>query len=285
MKAETIKQSIDYSAYYRAELPNLTNGSGDNASAHCPFHEDQKPSLSVNLKTGLFKCHCPDCRASGDVFRFHQKKHGCTFPEAVKELGKFAGFDTANGKKARKSLGKVVAAYDYLDADGKVIFQTVRFDPKDFRQRRPDGNGGWINEVKSLPELVPYNLPEVLKAETVDICEGEKDCLALARLGMTATCNPMGAEKWRKEYNRHFQGKRVVILPDNDQPGLDHAQDIARNLQGVAASVKVVELPDLPEKGDFSIGCKPGERLSNFCSLPRLHLSFPYFPKSYPQPI
>lgn len=154
--------------------------------------------------------------------------------------------------------GKIVATYDYHDLNGKLLFQVVRSEPKKFWQRRPDGNGGWINEVKSLPELVPYRLPEVIKAERVCIPEGEKDCDRLAYLGLVSTCNPMGAGKWRHKYNQYFQGKLVVILPDNDPPGRDHAKDVARNLHGVAASVKVVELPDLPEKGDVSDWIKSG---------------------------
>ncbi len=249
---ETVKQSLDYSAYYRSELPSLTNGGGNNASARCPFHnhDGKKASLSINLKTGLFKCHMKDCKAQGDVFHFHQRKHGCDFSTAVKELGNFAGLDTGNGKKARKQRGKIVATYDYHDAGGKMIFQVVKYEPKDFRQRRPNGED-FIWNIEGI-EPVPYHLPELLKAETAYICEGEKDCLALADYGLTATCNPMGAGKWRSEYNYHFKGKRVFILPDNDRPGRDHAQDVAQNLAGVAASVKVVELPGLPEKGDVS---------------------------------
>jgi hypothetical protein len=250
MKAEDVKRSLDYAAYYYSELPDLTNGSGDQAGGQCPFQKGNPHSFSINLKTGLFRCHTKDCNAKGDVFHFYQRKHKCDFTTAVEELGKFAGLDTWNSKKARKPRGKIFAAYDYHDAGGKLIFQVVKFEPKDFRQRRPNGKD-WIWDLKDI-ELVPFNLPEVLKAETVHICEGEKDCLALSHYGLTATCNPMGAGRWQAEYNQYFQGKQVVILPDNDPPGRDHAQEVARNLHGIAASVKVVELPDLPPKGDVS---------------------------------
>lgn len=106
--------------------------------------------------------------------------------------------------------------------------------------------------------LVPYRLAQVLKAHTVFLPEGEKDVAAIERLGFTATTNPCGAGKWRKEYNPHFKGKRVIILPDNDESGRAHALEVARNLHGVAASVKVVELPGLPDKGDVSDWIKAG---------------------------
>jgi putative DNA primase/helicase len=164
-----------------------------------------------------------------------------------------ASYQTRPGRAA-----KVVKTYDYQDQNGNLLFQVVRSEPKKFWQRRPDGNGGWINEIKSLPELVPYRLPGVIKAEKVFIPEGEKDCDRLVQLGLTATCNPMGAGKWRDEYNKHFHGKRVVILPDNDSPGRNHSYTVARNLHGVARSVRVVELPELPEKGDVSDWLKTG---------------------------
>jgi len=74
----------------------------------------------------------------------------------------------------------------------------------------------------------------------------------LARLGFTATTNPMGAGKWRKHFGDWLKGADCVILPDNDKPDKNHAQQVTRNLQGKAASVKMVELPGLPEKGDVS---------------------------------
>ena len=82
--------------------------------------------------------------------------------------------------------------------------------------------------------------------------EGEKDCETLKAWALTATTNAQGAGKWRREYNDHFKGKRIVILPDNDDPGRKHAQDVARDLHGIAEIVKVVELPGLPHKGDVT---------------------------------
>src|SRR5262249_9679842 len=136
---------------------------------------------------------------------------------------------------------RIVATYDYCDAQGTLRFQAVRFDPKDFRQRRPDGNGGWISNLKAV-ELVLYRLPDVLAAvqsgRVVDIVEGEKDVETLRTLGRIATCNPMGAGKWYTAYNEPLRGADIVILPDNDAPGQKHAQQVAQALHGIAASVK-----------------------------------------------
>src|SRR5262245_21161134 len=70
----------------------------------------------------------------------------------------------------------------------------------------------------------------------------------LIERGLVATTNPGGAGKWRYEYSETLRGARVVILPDNDDPGRQHAQSVAQHLQGVAAEVRVPEWRGLPEK-------------------------------------
>ena len=153
------------------------------------------------------------------------------------------------------AIKKTVAVYDYCDADGQLIYQVVREEPKDFRQRRPDPDnpGAWIRNIQGVTRL-PYRLPELWAAvhDTVFICEGEKDVDALTAHGFVSTCNSGGAGKWKRELNQHFSRKSVLILPDNDEPGLKHAQQVAENLYGIAREVRIVNLPGLPEKGDVS---------------------------------
>jgi hypothetical protein len=146
-----------------------------------------------------------------------------------------------------------VARYDYRDEAGNVVFQAVRYEPKDFKQRRPDGKGGWTWSVKGV-RVVPYRLPELLgePARPVVVAEGEKDCDNLARVGVLATCNAGGAGKWTAEHSACLRGRRVIVLPDNDEAGRNHAHQVAESLQGIAESVRIVELPGLPDKGDVS---------------------------------
>jgi hypothetical protein len=151
--------------------------------------------------------------------------------------------------------GRTIAAtYDYCDEAGCLRFQVVRFEPKDFKQRRPGGNGGWIWDLRSVVRLL-YRLPELGNADpsaTVYIPEGEKDVDALRALGLVATCNPMGAGKWQEGFSGPLRNRHVVILPDNDDKGREHARRVAQSLSGVAASVKVLELPGLADAGDVS---------------------------------
>jgi len=154
-------------------------------------------------------------------------------------------------KPERRALGRIVATYDYVDVTGELLFQVVRFEPKEFRQRRPDG-GRWAWGLGRTRPVV-YRLPEVLAAETVHLVEGEKDVERLRTLGLVATTSPMGAGKWRPEMGAALAGKHVIVLPDNDDPGRKHALDVAASArEHGATSIRIVELPKLPRGGDVS---------------------------------
>jgi putative DNA primase/helicase len=122
----------------------------------------------------------------------------------------------------------------------------VRFQPKDFRQRQPDGKGGWIWNLDGARRVL-YRLPEVLKAQTVCVAEGEKDCDNLAKLGFVATTNPLGARKWRDEYSETLRGKNVIVfgdVGDDDGAGEKHTKYVIESLAGKVKSIKHVKLPD-----------------------------------------
>ncbi|HUE69462.1 MAG TPA: hypothetical protein VMP01_01125 [Pirellulaceae bacterium] len=147
----------------------------------------------------------------------------------------------------------IAAIYEYRTHSGRLAFTKVRYDPKGFAYRGADGRAGLSGR---LPKLL-YRLPELLAADSrqpVFVVEGEKDVERLRLLGLVATCNPDGGGKgkWSTAYARHFRGRRVVIIPDNDPVGIDHAYDVARKLHRAAASVVVLSLPDLANKGDVS---------------------------------
>ena len=149
----------------------------------------------------------------------------------------------------------IVARYPYIDTDGVLLFEVVRLEPKSFRQRRPDGAGGWVWNMQGVQRVL-YRLPAVIAAvasgQTVFVVEGEKAAEALARIGMAATCSPGGAGKWRDSYSTDLAGADVVILPDNDAPGRAHADQVAASLRKLARppTIRVLPLPGLLEKGD-----------------------------------
>ncbi|QBR40564.1 hypothetical protein EHF36_07935 [Kerstersia gyiorum] len=113
-------------------------------------------------------------------------------------------------------------------------------------------------------------MPELLASspdETVYIVEGEKDADRLASLHLVATCNSGGAGKWSEKYSQHLKGRNVIILPDNDEPGREHAALVAKSLTGVAASITVLALPGLPEKGDVSDWLDAGHTVAELMDL------------------
>jgi hypothetical protein len=148
----------------------------------------------------------------------------------------------------------LVVTYDYRDEQGELLYQACRTNPKRFFLRRPNSAGGWERNVDGVRRVL-YRLPELLASDasaTVFVCEGEKDVDALIERGLVATTNPFGAKKWRDEYNEHLRGRHVAILPDNDEAGQKHAEQVSKSLSGVAASVRVVTLPGLCKGGDVS---------------------------------
>ena len=144
------------------------------------------------------------------------------------------------------------ACYDYVDEHGEVRYQVRRYEPKTFRQCRPDGKGGWLHNMDGV-EALPYNLHQILARpnEPIFIVEGEKAAEKVAKVGLLATTSHGGAKKWQPVLNKWFEGRNVIVLPDNDEAGKAHADMVIANLFGVAGRIKRVELPNLPEKGDI----------------------------------
>lgn len=227
-------------------------------AALCPSHKDRTASLSVKAGADgrvLLHCHagCPPATileaiglSMSDLF---------TKPDLTLSNGNGAD------PKAVHDRGKMVAKYDYTDADGKLLFQVCRYEPKGFAQRRPE-NGKWAYGLGELPRVL-YHLPAVIEAvamkKDVFLVEGEKDADTLSEMGYVATTNPMGAGKWRPEYTETLAGGSVIILPDNDEPGRLHAEIVAAELAQKGSTVKVVNLPNLPPKGDVTDYVKSSE--------------------------
>lgn len=208
-------------------------------------------SLSVCIKRGTWYDH--EAGEGGGVLDLVMRERRGSKGEALEWLRQQFGLAPVE-KPHPFAAPRIVATYPYTDEAGEVLFEVVRFQPKDFRQRRPDGMGGWSWSVKGI-KPVPYRLPALAAAApdaVIYVVEGEKDVEALARLGLVATCNAGGAKKWPKALTPYFAGRHVIILPDNDDAGREHARVVAKALRPSAASVRVLVLPSLPEKGDVS---------------------------------
>lgn len=147
-----------------------------------------------------------------------------------------------------------VERYRYTDEAGKLLFYTIRYLPKDFRQCHPGPDGELIWNLEGVHRVL-YRLPDVLTAmrygETIIVAEGEKDVDNLwLKAVRPASCNPMGAGKWNDSYTQSLKGADIVIIPDNDQPGYNHAKMVAGSLYGNVKRLRILTIPE-PFK-DFS---------------------------------
>lgn len=235
--------------------------------ACCPAHEDHKPSLSIGIgEEGQILLHC---------------HAGCKIEDICEALG-IKQTDLFPNPKAVQTGSKrrLVETYDYQDKDGQMLYQVCRYEPKDFRQRRPDGTSGWIWKLNGVKRVL-YQLPELLATDTnepVFIVEGEKDVNRLSQLRLVATTNAGGAGKWHTLSDvSALHGRKVVILPDNDEPGLKHARQVADSLFGKALEVKILELPGLPAKGDVSDWLEAGHSKEELLDL--VDKTSPYQPE------
>jgi hypothetical protein len=224
--------------------------------------------FSISTAKQVFNCR--KCGGRGDVIALVQFLDGVDFVEACTTL---AGSPPAkpNGKDQTEPRKVRTAVYDYHDESGALLFRVERHEyqnsdgsfvlkdgkhRKTFVQRRPDPNkpSGWIYNVDGV-RVVPYKLPELLEAISCDhfvaVVEGEAKADLLWLWNVPATCNACGAGKWRSEHSEFLRGGDVVILPDNDEPGRNHAELVAASLHGIAKSVRILELPGLEPKEDI----------------------------------
>lgn len=214
----------------------------------CPAHDDEHPSARYKPERGVWRCDV--CGAGGG------------FLDLAKRLG--VPLEDHRGRAERR----FVKAYDFVDEHGALLFQEVRYEPKDFRVRRADGTPGLEGVRRVL-----YNLPAVLAAAAtgsrVYVVEGPKDAGTLIQLGIVATTNALGAGKWRDEYAESLRGAEVIVVADKDDAGRTHAAAVAHSCSATAKAVKLVELPGdhVKDASDFLSAGGTREELERIADL------------------
>jgi 5S rRNA maturation endonuclease (ribonuclease M5) len=222
-------------------------------SGHNHKHGDRSPSFSLDCENGCWYCH-----SSGDSGNIKQLAEKCGVPTPWNGRGKIPSRETV---------------YVYEDTTGKPTYEVVRVDTpsgKKIFQRAVNPDGSKRNSMKGV-QRIPYRLPELLKAQKsnqpIFVVEGEKCVEALRALGLTATTNSGGAGKWN-DCGKYFQERtNVIVLPDCDEPGRRHAYEVAGDLQKRGCSVKVLNLPDLPIKGDIYDWLEAGHKKEELLNL------------------
>jgi len=246
--------------------------------ARCPTHEDGRASLSISVGNDgrvLIHCHAgctPEAIVAAldlkmsDLMPADRKRSGrskrrtlaskTTRTKAAKETGRvYATVDAAVAELDRRH-GPHAATWAYHDAEGEVVGMIVRWDTADDKDIRPVSRTaqGWV--IAGMAEPRPlYRLPELLGRpdERVYVCEGEKAADAAATIDLLATTSAHGSKSAKKTDWTPLAGRRVVILPDNDAAGRRYAKEVVRILAKLepAPEIKIVDLPELPKKGDI----------------------------------
>ena len=230
----TLPQSQDAPALAEALALRCAQATlhGATWQACCPAHDDTHPSLSITPSNDRVLMHCFT---------------GCA-PEAILAALGLESRDLFVVQRSRNGHKRISHVYAYVDASGQVLHETVRYEPKAFRQRRPDPvhPGQYVWSLKGI-EPVLYNLPAVLAAlrtgAPIHLSEGEKDAETLMALGLVGTTVPMGAKYWRTSYTTLLTGAHVLVWPDNDAAGQDSLTKVTRHLTGKAQTLRLVQVP------------------------------------------
>jgi 5S rRNA maturation endonuclease (ribonuclease M5)/energy-coupling factor transporter ATP-binding protein EcfA2 len=220
--------------YLQSQNVELHKSGSSLVTNRCPklLHREHHDCVSITPHRQVWCCH--DCDIGGSVLDWIAIGSGRQVGEVIKELSEQI-FQKSNPRQ-------IVATYDYTDESGKLLFQSVRFIPKDFRQRQPDGKGGWKWHLDGITRVL-FGLPKILAAQRVLIVEGEKDCLTLEEAGFVATTNCGGAKGWLSAYADSLKGKDLILIPDSDEAGEKHCALVLESVKEKAASVKKISLP------------------------------------------
>jgi len=244
----------------------------------CPFHDDDSPSFTIYPSGKGW--YCFGCSVGGSALDYvidragGDRQNSADIARGLALLGIGDGprlplpalpprakVTTATSARPAPPARPPDAIYPYTDPGGVELYQVWRWDlteaertkyggaTKLIRHYHPDGRPGMPKGVAHTL----YNLPAVLAAdpsEPVYVCEGEKKAQRLIDAGLTATCNSGGAGKWPDACSHYLAGRKVIILPDNDEIGERHAEMVAASVRPFAAEVKVIRLPGLEPKGD-----------------------------------
>ena len=245
IKGIFMKTLLENWSLFCSKLENVKQTS-NGIEALCPAHDDKKASLTAsrNGEKILFKCQA-----------------GCVNNEILQTINMEWNQFFVHSDNSKTPKKKEVCRYRYKNKDSKHAFDVVRFEPKDFRPHRPDGK--WTLEGV---ERVPYRLPELLQgvkeSKPILLLEGEKDVDSAMAMGLIATTFVGGAGKWRDEYLEYFCDADVVLIPDNDNPGLKGMTEIATKLHGIASRIRMLELPGLGPRQE-----KHGKDFSDWAEL------------------
>lgn len=269
---------------------------------HLHKHDDVHPSASIVPGSNDKYWRCFGCGAKGDIFSAVEYKEGITsFINRLEFLSKKFNIplcfeeETAAASPAERRRWKdremptlesrdqkerrVVKTYEYLDEKGQAVYRIVRREWQGENGREKDFlcyskyNEKWSSGLKGARRVL-YNLPVVLTGikdgEKIFLVEGEKCADKINALGLIGTTTCGGAAGWKphkEEYVPSLKNAEVIIIPDNDKPGMEYAKAALKDLKEVCRSIKLLKLPGLKEKEDIVEWVQQGGTKENLLKL------------------
>ena len=265
-------------------------------TTRCPFHKDKKPSLSVNLTKGVYKCHAKSCPQSdgGNIYQFYAAVNNVDVTDARDKIYELYKKNPKKVKDFPITEEQIQAWHNallsnhtmlswlrqhcrYTDQtiedfelgwDGKRVTIPIRRDGQlvNVRQYSPKGKLK-MTGVREFNKACLWPL-ENLEHATVYLFEGEKDCMLANQLGVPSATVTGGAGTFKHEWRKYFVGKNVVICYDIDKAGEEGAQKVATVLTGSALSIRIIQLPiTSPSNGDFTDYIAHGYSIQDFHDL------------------
>ena len=268
---------MNFEHYYKniAKL-HITSETNEEMRGHCPFHNDEKTSFSVNKKTGLWKCF-GSCSEGGNIFQFHAKKFNVdskigkdiairmgdykTIPlSIVQEAHKRLIADKDDWHRfliEHRGLNKSVMQQYMLGIEGNRLWIPI-LDDDDYviniRKWKPH-----TDEYKIISYAAGYGTTTFfpmsqLSHNELYLMEGEMDCLLALSLKLNAITITNGAGAVPDtDHLEKLRGKVINICYDIDDAGQKGAKRIVEKIQGIASKIRVIKLPITePKNGDFT---------------------------------
>lgn len=213
----------------------------------CPSHQDNNPSLRIDLKDDrlLWKCLA-----------------GCSQESVLKAL--------LNLIPEASPIERFVKVSEYIyqnehGADSLRVERLESSSGKRFIQSHLE-SGRWV-KGGTTELLRPYKYSDWKSYDRISLVEGEKCAELIQSLGIPATCIPGGASGWKAHYAKFFAGKEVSIFPDNDEPGERFGQLALKDVKPLAKFAKIVRLPGLKAKEDVADWIAQGNTAANLVEI------------------
>ena len=244
----------------------VTKRYGDKAQCKCPAHDDRQASLTITKgeKCTLFRCHA-GCTLDNILSAAGLEKKDTFYDSEIPKQSTWRFYVESREKR------KIEAVYNYVSSNGKYAYTKLRLEGKKILY------GILKNErfTYGLPKNASRKTLKAIYGDPTDfnkaiskgipilIPEGERDVNTLKKQGYTAFTYG-GANDWQPAFAELVKGADVIILADNDSPGLTVANTILHDVQNVAKSAKIiVPMPDIP-KADISDYFQAGHSKQEF---------------------